>query len=104
MDVRVLLVKVCFHNQVIPNIKDSNMNIYLHTYILEFNLTDHPSRVGRLVNMSYEPKWQRCSNDSDIIEKKKELGFKKLNYCLRCAVLDGWVQSKVSLGIYDKIS
>ena len=46
----------------------------------------------------------KCSNDSDIIEKKKELGLKKLNYCLRCAVLDGWVQSKVSLGICNNIS
>ena len=46
--------------------------------------------------MSYEPKWQKCSDDTKIIDMKEELGFKKVRFCLRCAVLDGWVQSLVS--------
>ena len=50
--------------------------------------------------MSYEPNWQTCSDDTDVIEKKNELDFTKLKYCLRCAVLDGWVLSKVSSIIY----
>ena len=46
--------------------------------------------------MSYEPKWQRCSDDTTILDMKKELGLDKVRFCLRCAVLDGWVQSFVS--------
>ena len=53
------------------------------------------------MNMNYEPKWQTCSDDREIMEKKSALGFTKLKYCLRCAVLDGWVHSKVSSGSYD---
>ena len=68
---------------------------------LFFYPTDHPSRIGRFVNMNYEPKWQTCSDDREIMEKKSALGFTKLEYCLRCAVLDGWVHSKVSSGSYD---
>lgn len=69
--------------------------------------SDHPARLGCFFNLNYEQQLQQCSNDIEIIEKKRELGLTKRyannpyqdvvqeNYCLRCTVKDGWVQFMV---------
>ena len=57
---------------------------------------DNPAIIGRFINLSYKPTWKSCSEDAHIIKQKKDLGLDgEIRYCLRCAVLDGWIHYQV---------
>ena len=68
--------------------------------------------MGDYVNMSFQPAWQNCSDDTkvklnqvahtiqldfvQVAELKKSMGWLGHNtHCVRCAVRDGWVQVEV---------
>ena len=68
---------------------------------------DNPAIIGRFINLSYKPTWKTCSEDANIIKQKKDLGLDgEIRYCLRCAVLDGWIHYQVfiSLAVLSTIS
>merc|ERR1719295_805127 len=48
----------------------------------------HPARIGNFVNLSFEPAWQTCSEDTKVEEEKKRVNWWH-GYCVRCAVTDG---------------